>query len=105
MDDLARTWDLAEILQHSESHGVVWTQAAGELDLQLHFFRAGEGVASQVNVEADVVGLVLEGEAQLDVDGKAYGVHGGQAFFVPHGARYAVRCSGGRVAYLAVRHL
>ena len=96
-------WDLAETLQHSRVRGVVMSRVMGSLGASLQYYRAGEGIDSQTNDGADLVGIVLEGEALLELNDTEYQIHGAQAFFLPHGAQYSLHCNGERVAVLAVQ--
>lgn len=94
-------WRLAEILEGTEGEGAVWSHRGADLDLNLVFFRGSGGVAAHRNDEVDVLGVVLEGEGVLTVDGEERRIHGGEAFYIPRGAERAIRAAGWQVAYLS----
>jgi mannose-6-phosphate isomerase-like protein (cupin superfamily) len=101
MPDLTpQIWDLAQILHGDDRQGPVWSYGEGDLDINLVLFRGGDGVGTHTNNEVDVLGIILEGEALLEIEGEVTSVHGGQAFYVPKGARRSIRSAGDRVAYL-----
>ncbi|HZU11638.1 MAG TPA: cupin domain-containing protein [Chloroflexota bacterium] len=92
---------LAEILETTNAQGAVWSHEGRDLDVNLVFFRGVEGVETHVNDEVDVLGVVLEGEGVLTVDGTETRIHGGEAFYIPRGARRSIRAAGWQVAYLS----
>jgi quercetin dioxygenase-like cupin family protein len=83
-----------------ERTGVVWSLASADLNLNLVRFPAGDGVAEHVNAEVDIVGLVVSGAGMVEVDGRAELVREGQLFFIPKGARRAIRAAGSELTYL-----
>lgn len=96
----AHIWDLAEILEREDRHGPVWSYGEGDLDINLVIFRAGDGVGEHTNNEVDVLGIILDGEALLEIEGERARLHRGQAFYIPKGVRRSIQAAGDRVAYL-----
>lgn len=98
---MSDVWNLAAILEGTAKQGAVWNFHGDDLDVNLLFFRGTDGVARHVNGEVDVLGVVLEGEGVLTVDGAEKRIHGGEAFYIPRGAERSIRAAGYQVAYLS----
>ena len=80
--------------------GPIWSLASADLNLNLLRFTAGDGVPEHVNAEVDVVGLVIAGTGVVEIDGRAEAVRSGCLFFMPKGARRAIRATSDDFAYL-----
>lgn len=94
------TWDLCSILQSSDVEGAVWSTGGSDLNVNLVRFEGENGIDEHVNREVDVLGVVLEGEGVLVVDGRLSRLRAGVAFYIPRGSRRSIRSAGHRVAYL-----
>ena len=71
-----------------------------ELNLNVVRFAAGDGVPEHTNDEVDVIGVVLSGEGLVTIDGREERVGAGSLFYMPKGARRAIRAVEGELAYL-----
>jgi quercetin dioxygenase-like cupin family protein len=91
---------LARDASTGDRTGAVCSLASADLNLNLVRFTAGDGVAEHVNAEVDVVGLVVSGAGVVEVDGRTEPVREGQLFFIPKGARRAIRTADGELTYL-----
>ena len=80
--------------------GVLWSLASADLNANLVRFAGGDGVESHVNDEVDVLGVVVAGAGTLLLDGREEPLRPGVAFFVPKGARRAVRATASELVYL-----
>lgn len=81
--------------------GAVWSLASADLNLNLLHFAAGDGVEAHVNREVDVIGLVIAGEGSLELEDRQERLRPGLLFFIPKGARRAIRSSSADFAYLS----
>lgn len=81
--------------------GAVWSLASADLNLNLLHFAAGDGVEAHVNREVDVIGLVISGEGILELEDRQERLRPGLLFFIPKGARRAIRASSADFAYLS----
>lgn len=96
--------DLTEIAAQasaSDSAGAVWSLASADLNLNLLHFSAGDGVEAHSNREVDVIGLVIAGEGILELDDRQEHLRPGLLFFIPKGARRAIRSASADFAYLS----
>lgn len=105
MDTLqAQVIDLAALAAHAsanEASGAIWSLASTDLNLNVLHFGDGDGVASHINNEVDVIGLVIAGEGTIDLDGRQERLQPGLLFFVPKGARRAITSRSSDFAYLS----
>jgi quercetin dioxygenase-like cupin family protein len=96
--------DLATLAAASTSAtaatGPIWSLASADLNLNLLHFTAGDGVPDHVNAEVDVAGLVIAGTVTVEIDGRAEALRPGCLFFIPKGARRAIRAGSDDFAYL-----
>jgi quercetin dioxygenase-like cupin family protein len=67
--------------------GPIWAFEGDDLDANLLYFTPETPVPEHVNSEVDVVGVVLQGEADLTVDDERLHVTPGSVFYLPKGAR------------------
>lgn len=86
------------------TRGPVWGAASEDLNATVLVWPAGEGPAEHVNEWRDVLYVVIEGSARLDVDGEAHELGAGDALIVAKGARRALVAGPGGVRY-ATAHL
>ena len=96
--------DLASLANQAStgsSAGAVWSLASADLNLNLLHFAAGDGVEAHSNREVDVIGLVIAGEGLLELDDRQERLRPGLLFFIPKGARRAIRSSSADFAYLS----
>lgn len=80
--------------------GVLWSLASADLNANLVRFAAGDGVVPHVNDEVDVLGVVVAGEGALVIEGREEPLRFGVAFFIPKGARRAIRATTSELVYL-----
>lgn len=96
--------DLAALAAASTSAtaatGPIWSLASADLNLNLLHFTSGDGVPDHINAEVDVVGLVIAGTGMVEIDGRAETLRPGCLFFMPKGARRAIRAGSDDFAYL-----
>ena len=92
---------LAAQASAGDSAGAVWSLASADLNLNLLHFSAGDGVEAHSNREVDVIGLVIAGEGILELDDHQERLRPGLLFFIPKGARRAIRSASADFAYLS----
>ena len=96
--------DLATLAAASASDatatGPIWSLASADLNLNLLHFTTGDGVPDHINAEVDVAGLVIAGTGTVEMDGRAEALRPGCLFFMPKGARRAIRATSDDFAYL-----
>ena len=86
------------------SRGPVWGAASEDLNATILVWPAGEGPAEHVNDSRDVLYVVVDGSAELTVDGETNELSHGEALIVPKGARRALVAGPDGVRY-ATAHL
>lgn len=84
--------------------GPVWGAASEDLNATILVWPAGEGPAEHVNDSRDVLYVVLEGSAELTVDGQTQQLRAGEARIVDKGARRVLLAGPDGVRY-ATAHL
>jgi quercetin dioxygenase-like cupin family protein len=82
--------------------GPVWGEASDDLNATLLEWSAGTGPPEHVNDERDVLVFVVDGSAELDVDGERRDLVAGEAVIVPKGTRRTITAGRGGVRYLSV---
>ena len=100
----APVMDLAELASQASASGgagAVWSLASADLILSLLHFSAGDGVEAHINHQVDVISLVIAGEGVLELDDRQERLRPGLLFFIPKGARRAIRSSSADFAYLS----
>lgn len=84
--------------------GPVWGAASEDLNATVLVWPAGAGPAEHVNESRDVLYVVVDGTAELTVDGETKELRRGDALIVPKGARRALVAGPDGVRY-ATAHL
>jgi quercetin dioxygenase-like cupin family protein len=92
--------DVAEALRHAAYDGAIWSLNAEQLNVNLMRLSSGAGIPAHVNNELDVLIVVFEGIGELQIDNLSQPLGPGIALVVPRGARRAIRCIQGPLAYL-----
>ncbi len=92
--------DVAEALRHARYDGAIWSLNSEQLNVNLMRLVTGAGIPEHVNSELDVLIVMLEGTGELQVDDATLRLAPGIALVVPRGARRAIRCLQGPLAYL-----
>ena len=93
--------NLFEVEADQRLHGPLFSLESPDLDCNFLRFDQGEGVPLHINAQVDVVGVVLEGEGILQVDGQQHLLVEGDFFYIPKGAARKLRSTGGPFAYLS----
>jgi quercetin dioxygenase-like cupin family protein len=93
--------NLFELEADPMRYGPVFSLQSPDLSCNYLHFDQGEGVPLHINAEVDVVGVVLDGEGFLQVDGEQHLVTEGDFFYIPKGAARKLRSSGGSFTYLS----
>jgi quercetin dioxygenase-like cupin family protein len=92
--------DIAEALRHAGHDGAIWSFNAEQLNVNLMRLSSGAGIPAHINTELDVLIVVFEGSGELQVDATTELLGPGIALVIPRGARRAIRCLHGPLAYL-----
>ena len=82
--------------------GPVWGAASEDLNATLLEWSAGAGSPEHVNDERDVLVFVVDGSADVDIDGDERELAAGEAVIVPKGRRRRISAGRGGVRYLTV---
>jgi quercetin dioxygenase-like cupin family protein len=82
--------------------GPVWGEASDDLNATLLEWSAGVGPPEHVNDERDVLVFVVDGSAELDVDGDQRDLVSGEAVIVAKGKQRRITAGRGGVRYLSV---
>lgn len=92
--------DVAAALRDARYDGAIWSLNCEQLNVNLMRLSAGAGVPEHMNGELDVLLVVFEGAGELVVDGEACALGPGVVVVVPRGARRAIRCLRGPLAFV-----
>lgn len=84
------------------SGGPVWGEASEDLNATLLVWGAGAGPGEHVNDERDVLVFVVDGSAEVSIDGESRELVAGEAVIVPKGQRRKITSGRGGVRYLSV---
>ena len=82
--------------------GPVWGTASEDLNATILEWPAGGGPPEHVNAERDVVLVVLEGTATVELDGEPGTVTAGEVVVLPKGARRRIAAGPEGVRYVTV---
>ena len=82
--------------------GPLWGLASDDLNATLLAWPGGDGVASHVNSERDVLVIGVAGEGTVTIEGDRFPLRAGTALLVPKGSRRAIEASAQGVRYLTV---
>jgi quercetin dioxygenase-like cupin family protein len=93
--------DLHALLAGAAHDGPIWSLNSEQLNINLLRFGAGEGIPPHTNGEVDVLIVIVEGEGQLMLDDEERPIRAGEAVLIPRGARRAISCVSGVLAYLS----
>jgi mannose-6-phosphate isomerase-like protein (cupin superfamily) len=89
-------------LRAPAGRGVAWSAKSEDLNANVVVWPAGMGVDAHVNSERDVLWVVLDGDGEVVVDGRAHRVSGGWGALIPAGCERSVRAGPGGLRYAAV---
>jgi mannose-6-phosphate isomerase-like protein (cupin superfamily) len=92
--------DLIALAERAVQSGVAWKRQTADLNLNLVVLDADGGIGVHVNTEVDVLLVGVEGAGRVEVEGRVYAVHAGQAVVISMGLRRSIRPVGERFAYL-----
>jgi mannose-6-phosphate isomerase-like protein (cupin superfamily) len=91
-----------ELLDASTHAGAQSGHAGEEVNLTLLAWPAGQGVATHINEEVEVVIIVIDGSGRVTIDDTEFEVSAGDALLVPKGCRRAIRSTSDGFAYFSV---
>jgi quercetin dioxygenase-like cupin family protein len=94
------TVDLAALARASAVSGVAWAHQSEDLNMNLLTFVQGDGVASHINDEVDVLVVAVAGDGIVEIDGVHRSIRTGQAVLIAKGARRSLRAASASFAYL-----
>lgn len=92
--------DVAEALRHAQYDGPIWSLNSEQLNVNLVRLTTDASMPEHVNDELDVLLVVFEGTGELQLDDRQLVLGPGIALVIPRGARRAIRCLHGPLAYL-----
>jgi mannose-6-phosphate isomerase-like protein (cupin superfamily) len=82
--------------------GVAWSAVSDDLNANVVVWPAGAGVEAHVNDERDLFWVVLDGDGEILVDGRAHPVRAGWGALIPAGRERSVRAGPAGLRYAAV---
>ena len=91
--------DVAAFAHHAEA--VPWSTRSADLNVNLLHFRAGDGVASHVNAEVDVLLVGVAGEGEVLAGAATYPLRPGRVILIPKGLERATHATSEHFAYLS----
>lgn len=94
--------DLVHVLAGSQGSGPVWTMTSEDLNANLLSFEGGQGVASHVNTEVDVLVVGIAGHGYIEVEGIRRTLKLGQLCLIPKGVTRSLLSGPEGFAYLTV---
>jgi len=102
MTDSTVLVDLLRVAQADHGRGALWGTESEDLDATLVAWPEGQGVAVHTNDEVDVLMVVLEGSATVEVGDVGYPLSPGGFLLIPKGTERRVEATSGRLVYLNV---
>ncbi|ABX03946.1 MAG TPA: cupin domain-containing protein [Herpetosiphon sp.] len=93
--------DLAQLRDQSELDGPLWSYTTDQLNLNLLRFRFGDGIPNHQNHEVDVLLIVLEGTAILEIDLVQQPIGVGSIVCVPRGAARSIQATSDELIYFS----
>jgi quercetin dioxygenase-like cupin family protein len=93
--------DSRALLLGAKHDGPIWSLNSEQLNINLLRFSTGEGIPPHINDEVDVLIVIVEGEGALMLGDEERPIRTGEAALIPRGARRAIRCMSGTLAYLS----
>ena len=97
-----RITDLVHVLAGSQGPGPVWTMTSEDLNANLLSFESGQGVASHVNAEVDVLVVGIAGQGLIEIEGIRGTLKPGQVCLIPKGVTRSLLSGPEGFAYLTV---
>lgn len=94
--------DLKRCAGEDLGEGALWGFESQDLDCTLVAWNKGAGVAKHTNDEVDVVMLVLEGRALIELEDKRQELMEGQLLILRKGAPRRIEALSDRVVYLNI---
>jgi mannose-6-phosphate isomerase-like protein (cupin superfamily) len=94
-------FDPRALLMSATHNGPIWSLNSEQLNINVLRFGSGEGIPPHINNEVDVLLMIVEGEGVLTLGDEERPICTGQATLIPRGARRAIRCTSGVLAYLS----
>ena len=89
------------LLMSAAHNGPIWSMNSEQLNINVLRFGTGEGIPPHINNEVDVLIVIVEGEGVLTLGNEERPIRTGEATLIPRGARRAIRCTSGTLAYLS----
>jgi quercetin dioxygenase-like cupin family protein len=81
---------------------VLWGLASEDLNVNLVAWPAGEGVATHVNAERDVLIVVVSGHLTIHVDGVPHTLSSDHAMLIPRGTTRSLTAAADGARYLSI---
>ena len=93
--------DPRALLMAATHDGPIWSLSSEQLNINLLRFGTGKGIPPHINDEVDVLIVIVEGEGALTLGDEERPIRTGEAALIPRGARRAIMCTFGTLAYLS----
>jgi len=71
--------------------GPIWSHRGGQLDVNILYFEAGQGVELHTNPSLDVWVIVISGAGEATIDNGVYSLAPGTCLYIPAGASRSIR--------------
>jgi quercetin dioxygenase-like cupin family protein len=94
--------DLARQAGENHAQGALWGIESHDLDCTLVAWTKGKGVAKHTNDEVDVVMIVMEGRALVELPGKDQQLMQGQLLLIRKGTSRRIEALSDRLVYVNV---
>jgi mannose-6-phosphate isomerase-like protein (cupin superfamily) len=94
--------DMARKAGEDSGQGALWGVESHDLDCTLVAWPKGEGVTKHTNEEIDVVMIVMEGRALVELPGKDQQLMEGQLLLIRKGTSRRIEALSERLVYLNV---
>lgn len=92
--------DLLDLARSIPEGKPVWAHQSTDLNINLISIAPGQGIASHVNAEVDVLLVGIDGAGSVDINDRRHLVRSGQAVVIPKGSWRAIRCDDHHFTYL-----
>ena len=90
----------SELLQTLAHAGPVWSHTTEQLNVNLLVFNPQDVVQTHINHAVDVLGVVIEGQAELTIQGITQTIQSGDTFIIQRGTERGLKALS-RFVYLS----
>lgn len=92
--------DLVSMARTDPGRKPVWAQQSSDLNVNLVSLVSGQGLASHVNAEVDVLLICIDGTGSVEIGCRQHDLRPGHAVVIPKGSQRSMQSHSDQFAYL-----